>query len=87
MLHLAWSYIGASCRRGKEYETFRCADLYPLVYGMQYMDKRGCSYQQFKDEADLMRCARIIAMTQSPGSPFTLPILNPNQVQVLLSSF
>lgn len=40
---------------GKEYETFRCADLYPIVYGMEYMDKRGCSYQQFKDEADCMR--------------------------------
>lgn len=40
---------------GKEYETFRCADLYPIVYGMEYMDKRGCSYQQFKDEADVMR--------------------------------
>jgi len=55
-------WIDILCRRrfpfasGKEYETFRCADLYPLVFGMQYMEKRGCSYQQFKDEADLVRC-------------------------------
>ena len=45
---------------GKEYETFRCADLYPIVYGMQYMDERGCSYQQFKDEADLVRCVETL---------------------------
>jgi hypothetical protein len=55
---------------------------------MQYMDKRGCSYQQFKDEADLMRYARTVPMTQKCMElPFTLPNLNPNQMQVLLSIF
>lgn len=53
------------------------------MYGMEYMDKRGCSYQQFKDEADLMRYVMRLELVSTLSFTSNSPI----KMQIMLPSF